>query len=650
MDKTVYGLRKDVDNILNGNGELSTIYSIVSNVPIIIYNDDVFSPSTVYFNSYKIKGRLTSLYPATLTLYESTDGVSYTEVKKVIDKTVITYTPSNSSVKYVKCEQADNEGYVLDNQSIAIINSSEMNEGYTILLGNDSHTLSCNNNGAILESQTIDIPFYVYKGVNLVNCPVPILSTLPEGMSLGSSTSCTTSNPGNIKLNVNKDANLGYVTDGVIDLTFSISETTIIKKFSWSKSLKGFDGNNGVDGKDIEFIFKKSSHNIPPNTPTCPYSDNRDNCIPTGWTDTQSGVSAEYPFEFVSKRVRNSIGNWGTFSTPQLWATYSQDGESGAEITEGELEEKLNNIDSINANYLSGHDISQFVLKSDNDTQVINQSGKTGTIHVSRIEPLVIVMIRDWRGTIPSLHNYFNIGATIEESKRPIIYSQFGNNVGDGRIRVATGGVLQHMATTGTPGSSEYILNGTIIYPVSSGGNPTTLVRVNRSDYPVGEYLEYVLYYGTQPVANVPVTIIVNGVSYTKITDSEGKVSKQINLKGGSMTAEARFNGTQDYAPSVRNQELLTVSRVSIDTSYLANIMDGGRIIAFEIVSTTGRRLPFFDFTVEINGRVYNKTTQEMGVATMPISLASGKYPVKFQFDRDKVNGLGQFTGELVVN
>lgn len=91
-----------------------------------------------------------------------------------------------------------------------------------------------------------------------------------------------------------------------------------------AKGSKGNNGVNGIDGKDgkgLEFIFKRQVLSTPP---AIPNSLNNDDYIPPGWTDNQQGVTIDEQYEFVSKRTKIN-DTWGEFSTPALWAKYSED-------------------------------------------------------------------------------------------------------------------------------------------------------------------------------------------------------------------------------------------------------------------------------------------------------------------------------------
>lgn len=85
-------------------------------------------------------------------------------------------------------------------------------------------------------------------------------------------------------------------------------------------------GEKGMDGDGVEYVFKLTEGNDTPGTPST--SDGTVNpsgeFIPIGWTDGPTGVSKSMPYEWVSQRKRIN-GTWGSFTTPALWATFSEE-------------------------------------------------------------------------------------------------------------------------------------------------------------------------------------------------------------------------------------------------------------------------------------------------------------------------------------
>lgn len=78
--------------------------------------------------------------------------------------------------------------------------------------------------------------------------------------------------------------------------------------------------SGGEDGMTEEKVFKRTKVNIKPEAPS--QNSQTDDFVPTGWTDDPTGVDAEYPYEWVSIRKKES-GTWGNFQTPTIWQTFA---------------------------------------------------------------------------------------------------------------------------------------------------------------------------------------------------------------------------------------------------------------------------------------------------------------------------------------
>lgn len=82
---------------------------------------------------------------------------------------------------------------------------------------------------------------------------------------------------------------------------------------------------DGVDGTDVEWIFKRSPAEA--NKPSRPAtSENTDDYVPNGWTDDPVGPDINNPFEWSCKREKRN-GLWGAFSDVFLWSKWGKDGK-----------------------------------------------------------------------------------------------------------------------------------------------------------------------------------------------------------------------------------------------------------------------------------------------------------------------------------
>jgi hypothetical protein len=117
-----------------------------------------------------------------------------------------------------------------------------------IVCGNEAQIISCNNDGTVAAATTISIPYAGYIGNTRAACTVTYSTPLPSGITYNSSSSssASTSGDGVLVFDVAANATLGNASNGVITLTFTCNSLNFIKKFAWSKSIKG---DKGTDGK-----------------------------------------------------------------------------------------------------------------------------------------------------------------------------------------------------------------------------------------------------------------------------------------------------------------------------------------------------------------------------------------------------------------
>ena len=114
------------------------------------------------------------------------------------------------------------------------------------------------------------------------------------------------------------------------------------------------------------------------------------------------------------------------------------------------------------------------------------------------------------------------------------------------------------------------------------------------------------------------VTFNINGVFYTKTTDSNGVVSLAINLRPGEYIITTMYNGL-----AVGNNIVVLSTLVTSDLNMTYG--DGSNFTA-QTLDGQGKPLANQNVTFNINGVFYNKVTDDNGVASLTIRLMSGKY------------------------
>ena len=151
-----------------------------------------------------------------------------------------------------------------------------------VIVANESQTIACTNDGLTSENALINIPFVAFKGLEKVPCSA-IVGVLPSGITLGSNTSSTADEDGLIIFNVAAKSDLGgaNILSGYVNLTFTVEDQTIIKRFIWTKTKDGKDGNTYTLELSSVIINKNYDGTISPTSITLrAYYQNRNERIP----------------------------------------------------------------------------------------------------------------------------------------------------------------------------------------------------------------------------------------------------------------------------------------------------------------------------------------------------------------------------------
>lgn len=235
------------------DGSDAVIYSLkTSSLSMNENKQGVLSPENVTFSSFKQVGAITTqeIYSGRFKIYESPDGIVFGTPKytSTADETSKTYTPSLHNLRAIKCElyASGSTNNLLDSQTVIItkdgIDGNKGDNGIdaiSIIMGNEAEVIPCKPNGTVSIAKDIIIPFYAYKGLKRI--PVTCATgTLPSGVTVKSNIAGTINAPGSITLGIPAGNPLGATSDlsGNISLIFTCDETSIEKKFSWTKSIQ----------------------------------------------------------------------------------------------------------------------------------------------------------------------------------------------------------------------------------------------------------------------------------------------------------------------------------------------------------------------------------------------------------------------------
>ena len=124
------------------------------------------------------------------------------------------------------------------------------------------------------------------------------------------------------------------------------------------------------------------------------------------------------------------------------------------------------------------------------------------------------------------------------------------------------------------------------------------------------------------PLAGMPISATINGQTRNYTTDDNGGFSFALNLNPGIYPVEVAFLGDSTYQPS------MTVSYVDIKhTLYAFDLVKMYKDdLKYEVLVSQNRTLENINLALNINGRIYYRTTGVLGTASLAINLIPGTY------------------------
>lgn len=126
------------------------------------------------------------------------------------------------------------------------------------------------------------------------------------------------------------------------------------------------------------------------------------------------------------------------------------------------------------------------------------------------------------------------------------------------------------------------------------------------------------------PLANMNVTISINGRNYVKQSDENGTASLGLNLESKNYTVVTTFGGNSKYFGTSSNNTVSILSTL-ISKDIVKYYRNGTQFYA-TVLDFNGNPLANTTVMFNINGVFYNKTTDENGNAKLNIWLRPGKY------------------------
>lgn len=129
-------------------------------------------------------------------------------------------------------------------------------------------------------------------------------------------------------------------------------------------------------------------------------------------------------------------------------------------------------------------------------------------------------------------------------------------------------------------------------------------------------------------LSNSKVNFNINGIIYTRTTDTNGTAKLNINLGPNNYTITSI-----NLATGERLANSITVRPVIVDNYDLVKYYHNESLYSVNLIDGQGNPLANSVISFNINGRFYNRTTNENGTAKFAINLAPGNYIITAGFN-----------------
>ena len=157
---------------------------------------------------------------------------------------------------------------------------------------------------------------------------------------------------------------------------------------------------------------------------------------------------------------------------------------------------------------------------------------------------------------------------------------------------------------------------------------------------------------GNKTISSTTVHFNYNGISQDVITDENGVASIHIsNLTEGSYTINYGFDGNDFYYASNGQSTLVVADSTVILTGNDLKMYykDGSK---FNVTLTELDKTPLVNKTISftVNGRTYNRITDDDGVASLTINLIPGTFDIFYSYSQIDSEDYNEGSNTIVVN
>lgn len=146
-------------------------------------------------------------------------------------------------------------------------------------------------------------------------------------------------------------------------------------------------------------------------------------------------------------------------------------------------------------------------------------------------------------------------------------------------------------------------------------------------------------------LADKTLVFTVNGISYERVTGSDGYAGLNINLPVGVYSTKIEFFGDDYYKPSTRMVNVSVLNDTRLVGADIRKLQSEKMQYRVTLTDCYGNVMPNINLNIRVNGVTYVRTTDNNGTAGLNINLPAGTYDITTSY-----TGTGEYLSSTCKN
>jgi hypothetical protein len=192
----------------------------------------------------------------------------------------------------------------------------------------------------------------------------------------------------------------------------------------------------------------------------------------------------------------------------------------------------------------------------------------------------------------------------------------------------------------------DYILN-----LFKNGKNNATIYTIAlKKEYNTKDPLEIGLYDHKTPIPNEDLGIEINGKQYIRTTDEKGIARLNINLPVGLYSAKIYWRGNKTYNKTTAYADITITTPTYIDGINLTKNEGDPTPYQCAVYRQDNQQRIKQKVNITINGKTYDRKSDENGLYHLNINLPQGTYPITVEYTGNKTYKPSTTSNTITIN